>query len=134
MVSVSVLRLIQMEAVLEKRIASMYRHSVGGATVHPPLLPFSETDLPRGWRTRALLLVDDLRRTILKDVDHGSRRDEVKLGDGERPHDETYIEGVLDFFKEERRQPIPNDPTAPETELKQTLSLLDICAVVRLTR
>lgn len=133
-VSVSVIRLIQMEAVLEKRIAGMHRHPMDGSRICPPMLFFDEADMPQGWRTRALLLVDDIRRTILKDVDHGSRREDVKSGDGERPHDETYLNSALSFLGDALRQPLSNDPSAKPTGLRATLSLLNVCAVVRLSR
>lgn len=134
MVSLSVIRLIQMEAILESRITGMFRHPVDGVAICPPMLSFNEADLPRGWRTRALQLVDDFRRTILKDVDHGSRREEVRVGDGERPHDDTYLDGALDFLSDALSQPLPNDPSAKPTGLRETLSLLDVCAVARLSR
>lgn len=134
MVSLTVIRLIQMEAILEKRIAGVYRLPLHGTAICPPMLSFDEAGLPHGWRTRALQLVDDLRRTILKDVDHGSRREEVRVGDGERPHDDTYLDGALAFLNAALRQPLPNDPSAKLTGLRETLSLLDVCAVVRLLR
>lgn len=134
MVSLSVIRLIQMEAILENQIAGMYRHPIDGVAIFPPMLSFNEADLPHGWRTRALQLVDDLRRTILKDVDHGSRREEVRVGYGERPHDDTYLDGALDFLNDALRQPLRNDPSAKPTGLRATLSLLDVCAMIRLSR
>jgi hypothetical protein len=134
MVAVSVIRLLQMEAILERRIAGMYRHPLGGETISPPLLHFSEADLPRGWRKRALQLVDDLRRVILEDSDHGSRREEVKEGDGVRSHDETYIDGALGFLNDALQQPLPNDPAVPLKGVRRTVSLLNVCAVVRLMR
>src|SRR5690606_2697272 len=76
MTALAVIRLIQMEAILEQRILGMYKIPTGGARLDPPLLPFQEVELPPGWETRAQLLMDDLRRTIVKDVDLGSQNED----------------------------------------------------------
>lgn len=130
MIAVSVVRLIQMEAILESRIASMHNYPVGGVTISPPVLHFRKEELPVNWRKRALLLIDDLRRVILDDPDHETRRDEDDLPG----HiNDDFLDAALKFFEEVASEPLPNDPSALKGA-RRTLATLNVCAAVRLAR
>lgn len=130
MIAVSVIRLIHMEAILESRIASMHKYPIGGETISPPLLHFRKEELPDNWRKRALLLVGDLRRVILDDPDHETRRDEDDLPG--HLNDE-FLDAALAFFGEVASQPLPNDSSGLKGA-RRTLASLNVCAAVRLAR
>lgn len=134
MISLAVVRLIQMEAVLEKRIASMHRYPGNTDAFYPPVLAFNQSELPKNWRKRAAQLVDDLRRTILDDCDHGSRNVEVKEGAGVTSHSDDYLIEALRFLEEANHEPLPNDPLLPLTGKRRTASLLDVATVTRMAR
>ncbi|MXO65957.1 hypothetical protein [Altericroceibacterium endophyticum] len=133
-ISLAVVRLIQMEATLEKRIASMYRHTGSTDAFYPPVLAFSQSELPENWRKRAVQLVDDLRRTILNDCDHGSRNEEVREGAGVTSHSNDYLDEALRFLEEANQEPLPNAPSLPLTGKRRTASLLDVAAETRMAR
>lgn len=130
MIAVSVIRLIQIEAVLESRIAGMHKCPMDGETISPPLLYFRKEELPDNWRKRALLLIGDLRRVILDDPDHETRRDEDDLPG----HiNDDFLEAALKFFEEVASEPLPNDPSTLKGA-RRTLATLNVCAAVRLAR
>ena len=129
--ALGVIRLIQMEAILEQSILGIYKFPTGGAQLDPPLLPFQEKDLPNGWETRAQLLMDDLRRTIVKDVDLGSQNEDRKVGDGEPLHDDTCLDEAIEFIKQVA---VPANDPEPPTGPRRTYALLNVCVPNRLRR
>lgn len=135
MVAVAVIRFIHVEATLEERLTTSFERALR-AKARPELhLPtFQQNDLPRGWKARAKLLIDDLRRALLDDVDHHTRRPEDVRGVSEMPaHDETYIEAALEFLDTALKEPMPNDPDNLSGR-RLTLGLLNVAVAVRFQR
>ncbi|WP_171128666.1 hypothetical protein [Sphingomonas sp. ID1715] len=135
MVAVAAIRLIHLEAVLGERLATTFERALRGQ-VRPELdLPvYQQDDLPRGWKERAKLLIDDLRRAILDDVDHQSRRPDGEKGESDAPaHDETFIEAALEFLDAAMQEVMPNDPDSLAGR-RQTLALINVAAAARFQR
>lgn len=126
-VALPVLRLIQAEACLQQQIEAAVRRS--GKSKPLKLPPFDPVALPVGWKTRAKLLVDDLRRIILQDCDHRSfrkarRKKGVEVDMTAPPNDDTWLDEVAEFLKAATHQEaVGKNPGAPHIH---TFRLLDI--------
>ncbi|MFN3727369.1 MAG: hypothetical protein ACK4SZ_13830 [Allosphingosinicella sp.] len=135
MAAVAVIRLIHVEETLEERLTSAFARAVRArARPEVHLRPYQEHDLPRGWKARAKLLIDDLRRSLLDDVDHHTRRPDDERGEAEAPaHDEPFIDAALKFLDAAMKEPMPNDPDNL-TGRRLTLSLINVAAAARFQR
>ena len=126
--SLPIIALIQMETVLQSKLMKMYQSGSGKGQTHLPKLSFNEKELPKGWKTRARLLLDEIRRTIIKDADFGSQNIEKMASDGDVSHDDTWLDPTLDFMRQFASN--ANDMEGPG----KTYRLLELCVATRLLR
>lgn len=126
--SLPIIALIRMETVLQTKLMEMYRSGSGRGQSLLPKLSFNEKELPKGWKTRARLLLDEIRRTIIKDADFGSQNIEKMASDGDVSHDDTWLDPTLDFMRQFASN--ANDTEGPG----KTYRLLELCVATRLLR
>jgi hypothetical protein len=133
MVALAVLRLIHAETVLRDRVVTMCEAEKRGEAISPAeFLPHCDQAFPRGWEKRARLLVDDLRRVILMDSDHQTRRDQEE-GDYGASKNASHLTAALRFIDEALEEPLPMNPADLKGK-RRTLSLLSVAAAARFQR
>ena len=126
--SLPIIALIRMETVLQKKLMKMYRSGSGRGQSHLLKLSFNEKELAKGWKSRARLLLDEIRRTIIKDADFASQNIERMASDGDVSHDDTWLDTTLDFMRQFASN--ANDTEGPG----KTYRLLELCVATRLLR
>lgn len=134
-IAVAVINHIYVEATLKQQLKSSFNRALQAKARSELQIPiYREGDLPYGWRARAKLLIDDLRGSILKDVDHQSRRPEGERGESGAPaHDDTFIDGALEFLDETIKEVMLNH-SANAAGRRLTWALITVMAAARFQR
>lgn len=120
-----IIALVQTENTLKNRLLEMYSSPNDAEVVD---LKFKSGELGRNWKFRARQLHDEIRRTIIGDVDLGSQNSERKTMDGGISHDDTFISPTVAFM----RQFSPGFVGPAKGE--KSYRLLKLCTATRLLR
>ncbi len=128
-IGLTAMRHVQLEQQIDELVRSAIEHARTSGMRPPISLPrLSPEALRSGWKTRARLLGDCLRQTILQDADSRSRwmaRKPGTDGDYYRGHDDAFTDAVIAFLNDTNQVSSPTD-NALAWEKRQALHHLDL--------